>query len=120
MPQPGPAPFGAWTPVRLDEVTRDRLRPASDPSAIRRSPTPARERALGGVYAFTAYLLWGFLPLYFLRSRPTGPWELVAWRILLSLGFCAILLTVTRGWRPAGRDHAAAAPARAARRSPVR
>ena len=29
---------------------------------------------------------------------PTGPWELVAWRILLSLGFCAILLTVLRGW----------------------
>jgi len=29
---------------------------------------------------------------------PTGPWELVAWRIVLSLGFCVILLTVMRGW----------------------
>ena len=57
-----------------------------------------RERALGGVYAFTAYLLWGFLPLYFLLLAPTGPFELVAWRILLSLAFCAILLTVVRGW----------------------
>ena len=53
---------------------------------------------LGGVYAFTAYFLWGFLPLYFLLLVPTGPFELVAWRILLSLGFCAILLTVLRGW----------------------
>ena len=62
-------------------------------------PTPAeRERTLGGVYALTAYLLWGFLPLYFLLLAPTGPWEVVAWRVILSLGFCAILLTVTRTW----------------------
>lgn len=57
-----------------------------------------RERTLGGIYAFGAYLLWGFLPLYFLLLVPTGPWELVAWRIVLSLGFCALLLTVTRTW----------------------
>jgi len=57
-----------------------------------------RERALGGLYAFTAYLLWGFLPLYFLLLAPTGPFELVAWRILLSLIFCAFLLTVLGGW----------------------
>ena len=50
------------------------------------APTTRRERALGGVYAFTAYFLWGFLPLYFLLLAPTGPFELVAWRILLSLG----------------------------------
>ncbi|WP_371200945.1 EamA family transporter RarD [Microbacterium sp. BWT-B31] len=59
----------------------------------------ARERTLGGVYAFTAYLLWGFLPLYFLVLVPTGPWEIVAWRIVLSLAFCAILLAVTRTWK---------------------
>ena len=59
---------------------------------------PTRERALGGVYAFTAYFLWGFLPLYFLALPPTGPFEVVAWRILLSLAFCAVLLTVTRSW----------------------
>lgn len=58
----------------------------------------ARERRLGGVYAFSAYFLWGFLPLYFLLLAPTGPWELVAWRILMSLVFCALLLTVTRTW----------------------
>lgn len=61
--------------------------------------SPDAERARGGVYAFIAYLLWGFLPLYFLTLPPTGPWEVVAWRILLSLVFCALLLTVTRTWR---------------------
>ena len=58
----------------------------------------ARERKLGGIYAFTAYLIWGFLPLYFLLLAPTGPWEIVAWRIVLSLAFCALLLTITRTW----------------------
>jgi chloramphenicol-sensitive protein RarD len=60
--------------------------------------TPSREIAIGGVYAFVAYLLWGFLPLYFLTLAPTGAWEVVAWRIVLSLAFCAILLFVVRGW----------------------
>ena len=59
---------------------------------------PAREQTLGGVYVFIAYLLWGFLPLYFVSLSPTGPWEVVAWRIVLSLVFCALLLTVTRTW----------------------
>ncbi len=58
----------------------------------------ARERSLGGIFTFSAYVLWGFLPLYFLLLVPTGPWELVAWRIVLSLIFCALLLTVTRTW----------------------
>jgi chloramphenicol-sensitive protein RarD len=58
----------------------------------------AREERLGAAYAFGAYVLWGFLPLYFLLLAPIGPWEIVVWRILFSLLFCAILLTVTRTW----------------------
>lgn len=58
----------------------------------------AREQTLGGVYGLAAYFLWGFMPLYFLILTPTGPWEVVAWRILLALAFCAVLLTVTRTW----------------------
>ena len=38
------------------------------------------------------------MPLYFLLLAPIGPWEVVVWRILFSLVFCAILLTVTRTW----------------------
>ncbi|MDD7963435.1 EamA family transporter RarD [Microbacterium thalli] len=60
---------------------------------------PARERTLGGVYAFAAYVLWGFMPLYFLVLAPMGPFEVVSWRILFSLIFCAVLLTVLRTWR---------------------
>ena len=59
----------------------------------------AKEQTLGAVYAFVAYFLWGFMPLYFLTLAPAGPWEVVSWRILFSLAFCALLLTVTRTWR---------------------
>jgi chloramphenicol-sensitive protein RarD len=44
--------------------------------------------------------MWGILPLYFLLLVPTGPFELVASRVLFSLVFCVLLLTVTRKWNP--------------------
>lgn len=53
---------------------------------------------VGLAFAIGAYGLWGFLPLYFTTLAPAGPIEIVAWRVVLSLVFCAILLTVTRGW----------------------
>ncbi|WP_288784528.1 EamA family transporter RarD [uncultured Microbacterium sp.] len=62
------------------------------------TPETAAQERLGGIYAFGAYFLWGFMPLYFILLAPIGPWEIVVWRILFSLVFCAILLTVTRTW----------------------
>jgi chloramphenicol-sensitive protein RarD len=61
------------------------------------SRAPSTQTA-GVAYAGGAYLLWGVLPLYFLLLVPTGPWEVVAWRVLLSFVFCLVLLTVMRGW----------------------
>jgi chloramphenicol-sensitive protein RarD len=52
----------------------------------------------GLLFALGSYVLWGFLPVYFLLLRPTGAFEIVAYRILFSLVFCFVLLTVTRGW----------------------
>jgi chloramphenicol-sensitive protein RarD len=52
----------------------------------------------GLLFGIAAYALWGVLPLFFLLLRPASAVEIVAWRIVLSLIFCALLLTVTRGW----------------------
>lgn len=59
---------------------------------------PAGSTRSGILFALGAYGLWGFLPAYFLILAPAGPIEIVAWRILFSLVFCAILLAVTRRW----------------------
>lgn len=45
-----------------------------------------------------AYLLWGFMPLYFPLLEPAGPVEIIAHRVLWSLVLCALLLTLTRSW----------------------
>jgi chloramphenicol-sensitive protein RarD len=46
----------------------------------------------------TAYALWGLFPLYFPLLEPAGGLEIVAHRVLWSLLFVAILLTVLRRW----------------------
>jgi len=62
------------------------------------SEPQSNRTGVGLAFAIGAYGLWGFLPLYFTTLAPAGPIEIVAWRVVLSLVFCAILLTVTRGW----------------------
>lgn len=68
------------------------------PDAPSAAAATRRRTAVGALYAFFAYLLWGVFPLYFLALAPSGPWEIVSWRILLSLVFCVIALTIVRGW----------------------
>src|SRR5579875_1899655 len=53
-------------------------------------------------FGFAAYLLWGAMPLYFLLMAPAGAFEIVGCRVVFSLVFCALLLTVTRAWRRFG------------------
>lgn len=86
-------------PAEAPDLGEAALTTAGIPLPSPPEPDPAREQLLGGVYALTAYVLWGLLPLYFLLLAPAGPAEIVAWRILLSLVFCALLLTVTRSWQ---------------------
>jgi len=57
----------------------------------------ARRRA-GLANGATAYLLWGFLPLYFDSLAPAGSLEILAHRIVWCLLFCGILLALTRGY----------------------
>jgi chloramphenicol-sensitive protein RarD len=45
-----------------------------------------------------AYALWGLFPLYFPLLKPAGGLEIVAHRLLWSLLFVGLLLTVVRRW----------------------
>src|SRR5690606_9732838 len=53
----------------------------------------------GLAFAISAYALWGLLPIFFLALAPAGSIEIVSWRVLFSLVFCALIIVVTRSWR---------------------
>ncbi|MEV7606484.1 EamA family transporter RarD [Paenarthrobacter sp. NPDC089322] len=61
------------------------------------------ESTAGILFGIGAYGLWGLLPLYFFVLMPAGAIEIVANRIVWSLLFCALLITITRAWRVLGR-----------------
>lgn len=56
------------------------------------------ETTAGIIFGIGAYGLWGMLPLYFLALMPAGAVEIVANRVVWSLLFCLLLITVTRSW----------------------
>ena len=56
------------------------------------------ERRSGVGAGLGAYVLWGVFPLYFPLLEPAGGLEIVAHRVVWSLLFVALLLTVRRDW----------------------
>lgn len=71
------------------------FQPSRNIPDVQASPT---DRRSGLGYALAAYAIWGALPAYFLLLQPAGAIEIVAWRILFSLVFCALIITATRRW----------------------
>lgn len=66
-------------------------------AAARATDTNAHKPGL--VFAVSAYLLWGLLPVFFVSLVPAGAIEIVAWQIIFSLVFCVALITFTRSWQ---------------------
>lgn len=46
---------------------------------------------------------WGLFPLFFDALRPTGPWEILAHRIVWTMLLCVVVLLVMRDWTWIGR-----------------
>jgi chloramphenicol-sensitive protein RarD len=53
---------------------------------------------VGVVQAIVAYGLWGLMPLLFAAMAPAAAFEIVSWRIVFGLVFCAVAIAVTRSW----------------------
>lgn len=71
----------------------------STPSDASGLPSDETQRRRAGLLnGAGAYLLWGFLPLYFSALAPAGSLEILAHRIVWCLLVCAVLLAITRGY----------------------
>src|SRR3954454_23580968 len=78
--------------------------PESPKVAAARMPHQATRR--GFAFGVAAYGLWGVLPIYFKLLETLPAFDIVAHRVVWSIPFLAVLLTVAGGW---GEVRAAAA-----------
>ena len=63
--------------------------------------TARREARIGVACAASAYALWGLVPIYFKAVAAVSAFEIIAHRVLWSLGLLALVLAATRnrsGW----------------------
>jgi chloramphenicol-sensitive protein RarD len=87
-----PTPHGP-APATKAAAAKAAAASAAGPKAV------DKETTAGTLFGFGAYGLWGLLPLYFFALLPAGSVEIVANRVVWSLLFCVLLITVTRSWR---------------------
>ncbi|WP_458245146.1 EamA family transporter RarD [Streptomyces sp. MAI_2237] len=60
------------------------------------------EQRIGLLNGFAAYGMWGLVPLFWPLLKPAGSVEILAHRMVWSLGFVAVTLVVMRRWAWAG------------------
>ncbi|MGP4031710.1 EamA family transporter RarD [Pseudarthrobacter sp. 1C304] len=97
-----PTPDRSLSPAALSDAGA--ARPGGSPS--KRPPAVLKavdtDTTAGIIFGIGAYGLWGLMPLYFFLLQPAGAVEIVANRVLWSLVFCVLLITITRTWRVLG------------------
>ncbi|WP_411373996.1 EamA family transporter RarD [Arthrobacter sp. MPF02] len=89
---PSSSPAHDAAPASSSGTGAGRTAAAAAPKAVDKDTTA------GILFGIGAYGLWGLLPLYFFVLMPAGAVEIVANRVVWSLLFCALLITVTRAW----------------------
>jgi chloramphenicol-sensitive protein RarD len=62
-----------------------------------------RDSRDGVTAGLAAYLMWGFLPVYFVFLRDVDPTEVLAHRVIWAVPFGALILAFRRQWSEVGR-----------------
>ena len=57
------------------------------------------EQQKGILAGLAAYGMWGLFPLYFHQLQPTGPVEILLWRVVLTLLVVLLALKLRTGWQ---------------------
>jgi len=58
------------------------------------------EPVLGATLAIGAYLIWGSFPLFIDAASFASPFEVVVWRVVFGFVLAAVIVSITRSWRP--------------------
>jgi chloramphenicol-sensitive protein RarD len=67
---------------------------------VRAQPHEEASSSAGGFsLGLGAYALWGVLPIYFKALADVSSVDIVAHRVLWSLPYLAVLITISKGWR---------------------
>ncbi|MEO0399809.1 MAG: hypothetical protein AAF224_10375 [Pseudomonadota bacterium] len=61
-------------------------------------PSANAELRLGLIAAISAYIWWGFITVFFKWVETVPPLELVAHRVVWSVPFCALILSLRGQW----------------------
>lgn len=56
--------------------------------------------AIGVILAVGAYLIWGSFPLFIDAASFASPFEVVVWRVVFGFVLAALIVTITRSWKP--------------------
>jgi chloramphenicol-sensitive protein RarD len=94
-----PKPDGSLSPAPLTATGTAARAGSPGPRPPAALKAVDKETTAGILFGIGAYGLWGLLPLYFFVLHPAGAVEIVANRVVWSLLFCVLLITVTRSWR---------------------
>lgn len=52
----------------------------------------------GFAFGVTTYVFWGIFPAYFTAVAVVGGFELIPWRVIMTAGLLAVMVTVMRTW----------------------
>lgn len=62
--------------------------------------TKRSQATTGLFFGISAYLIWGSFPLIITASTFADPLETVVWRVVFGFLFAALLVTITKAWKP--------------------
>jgi chloramphenicol-sensitive protein RarD len=78
----------------MSQTLQDRVAPD-----VARKATPEQSSRSGLVYGLSAYIMWGFIPLYFRAVSDVSPFVILCHRIIWSALFMLLVVSVRAEWK---------------------
>jgi len=74
------------------------MKPGAVPPGVVQTSAPKETGHTGLLFGIAAYTMWGFFPIYFKFLSHVPPWRVLCHRILWSVGFLGVVITLRKEW----------------------